>query len=85
MRTPIPPQPYATYLTNATGNGKRLVVVPVNNNQLSVVGFAAFFLYPASQYQGKNYCAQYVGAMVQGAPGLPPESGSGVYHVKLFQ
>jgi hypothetical protein len=76
---------YATYRSYGTGNGKRLVIVPVSQNLQTVVGFAAFFLYPASQYQGKNYCAQYVGSMVQGAPGLPPGSGSGVYHMKLFR
>lgn len=76
---------YETYLSNGIGNGKRLVIVPVNNNEATVAGFAAFFLYPANQYSGKNYCAEYVGAMVQNAPGLPPEIGSGVYHVKLFR
>lgn len=78
---------YATYSSNTTnpGNGKRIVIVPVNNNQLTVAGFAAFFLYPASQYGGKNYCGEYIGAVVQGVPGMPPGSGSGVYHLKLFQ
>jgi Flp pilus assembly protein TadG len=76
---------YATYRSHSTGNGKRLVVVAVNDDRQTVVGFAAFFLYPANQYQGKNYCAEYVGSMVQGAPGLPPASGSGVRRMKLFR
>jgi Flp pilus assembly protein TadG len=78
---------YATYRANTTtpGNGKRIVIVPVNNNQQTVAGFAAFFLYPASQYSGKNYCGEYIGSVVQGVPAMPPGSGSGVYHLKLFQ
>jgi len=78
---------YATYHANTTnpGNGKRIVIVPVNNNQQTVAGFAAFFLYTADQYAGKNYCGEYIGAITQGAPGLPPGSGSGVYHMKLIQ
>jgi Flp pilus assembly protein TadG len=78
---------YTTYRNNTTnpGNGKRIVTVVVNNNQQTVVGFAAFFLYPANQYTGKNYCGQYIGTMTQLVPGMPPGSGSGVYHMKLFQ
>jgi Flp pilus assembly protein TadG len=77
---------YATYRTNTTnpGNGKRIVIVVVNNNQQTVVGFASFFLYPAAQYGDKNYCAEYIGSVVQGVPLMPPGSGSGVYHLKLF-
>ena len=78
---------YATYRANTThpGNGKRIVTVVVNDDERTVVGFATFFLFPASQYQGKNYCAQYIGSQVQGAPGLPPGSGSGLYRLKLLR
>jgi Flp pilus assembly protein TadG len=78
---------YATYRNNTTnpGNGKRIVTVAVNNNEQTIVGFAAFFLYPANQYGSKGYCGQYIGSVVQGVPGMPPGSGSGVYHLKLIQ
>jgi Flp pilus assembly protein TadG len=77
---------YTVYHNNTTnpGNGKRIVTVPVNNNEQTVVGFAAFFLYPANQYGNKNYCGQYIGSVVQGVPWLPPGSGFGVYHMKLI-
>lgn len=76
---------YAAYLSKGTGNGKRLVLAPVNDGQTTVVGFAAFFLEPYGQNGGKNVCAEYIGSYVQGLPGLPPESGSGVWHMRLFQ
>ncbi len=76
---------YEDYLKNGNGNGRRIVTVVVNDDQQSVVGFAAFFLYPASEYGNKNYCGEYIGQMVQGLPGLPPGSGYGYYHLKLFQ
>jgi hypothetical protein len=77
---------YSAYLHNSVnpGNGKRLVTVPVNDGT-TVVGFAAFFLMPHGQNGDKNVCAEYVGYMVHGAPGRPPGSGSGVYHIKLYQ
>jgi hypothetical protein len=78
---------YTTYRNNTVtpGNGKRIVTVVVNNNQQNVAGFASFFLYPADQYANKNYCAQYIGAVVQGVPGMPPGSGSGFYHLSLLR
>jgi hypothetical protein len=45
---------YATYKANGTGNGRRLIIVPVNDgggDGAKVVGFALFFL---RQVTGKN-------------------------------
>jgi len=46
---------YAEYMTSGEGNGRRLVIVPVNDPATNVVlGFAAFFLHP-------NICKSEVG------------------------
>ncbi|HEV2202389.1 MAG TPA: TadE/TadG family type IV pilus assembly protein [Bryobacteraceae bacterium] len=63
---------YATYDSNGTGNGRRLVGVPINTGypDYMAVQIAAFFLPPANTYdQGGNspWCAEYVGPWVQGS------------------
>lgn len=86
---------YAQYLTNGTGNGERVVYVPVNSGSpnYTALGFAGFFLLNAASYSGlggnDSACAEYIGTYVQGAagqgtPGLAP-GGSGAYHIKLYQ
>ncbi len=82
---------YADYVANNTGNGRRMVVVPVNtwNPDYRVVGFAAFFLLPADDYLSasggnKAFCAEYIGPYVQG--GRRKGGGSpGAYVVRLLQ
>jgi hypothetical protein len=76
---------YASYRSNTInpGNKKRIIVVAVNNNEQTVADFAAFFLYPAVEYTGNTWCAKYLGSMVQGVPGMPPGSGSGIYQLRL--
>jgi len=82
---------YADYLANGAGNGMRVVMTPVNNGppNFDVVGFAGFFLLPASYYTGINgngsACAEYIGTYVQGAGGDLAPGGSGAYHIKLYQ
>lgn len=82
---------YAQYLANGTGNGERVVMVPVNNGppNFDVVGFAGFFLLNAAYYNGLNgngsACAEYIGAYVQGGGADLAASGSGAYHIKLYQ
>lgn len=91
--TDITSTTYAEYKAAGNGNGKRLVVVPVNglvDGVSTVVGFAAFFLltpdnYPKTPAAKACWCAEYVGQLVQGVPGLPPGTGSGVYHLKIFR
>jgi len=81
---------YAVYLANGTGNGERVVYVPVNSGapNYTNLGFAGFFLLNASYYSGlggnDSACAEYIGTYVQGAGNLAP-GGSGAYHIKLYQ
>jgi hypothetical protein len=63
---------YSSYVSNGTGNGRRLVGVPINNGapDYRVVQIAAFFLQTVGNYdQGGNspWCAEYIGAWVQGS------------------
>jgi hypothetical protein len=81
---------YEEYLANGIGNGKRVVVVPINGGgpNFFVQGLAGFFLLPAATYSKLNgndsACAEYIGVWVQGVP-TPQPGGSGAYHLKLYQ
>ena len=80
---------YAEYEANDTGNGRRLVVVPVNNahHDNIVLGFGLFFLLLAEEYpQGGNqpFCAEFVGPYVQGSR-HNGAGGAGAYSVRLVQ
>lgn len=82
---------YAQYLAAGGGNGRRVVVVPINNGPPSytAVGFAGFFLLNESYYAnlkgGNNSaCAEYIGAWTQGSS-KPTPGGSGAFHVRLAQ
>ncbi len=81
---------YAAYLANGTGNGERVVYVPVNSGapNYTALGFAGFFLLNAASYAGlggnDSACAEYIGTYVQGAGNLA-QGGSGAYHIKLYQ
>jgi hypothetical protein len=81
---------YAQYQTSHTGNGERVVVVPVNGgapNYLAI-GYAAFFLATPASYSklggNDSACAEYIGAWTQGSP-YSSGSGSGAYHIRLLQ
>ena len=72
---------YAGYKSLRNGNGRRMVVVPVNNGapNFAIVGFAGFFLLTPSDYDptgNQPACAEYVGAWTQGNP----YSGGGSIH-----
>ncbi len=81
---------YPQYLAGGTGNGMRVILVPVNNGppNFIAVGFAGFFLLNASYYSGLNgnqsACGEYIGTFVHGASNLAP-GGTGAFHIKLFQ
>jgi len=80
---------YAEYEANNLGNGRRLVVVPINNGHPDniVLGFALFFLLRAEEYpQGGNkpFCAEFVGPYVQGSR-HKGAGGAGAYSVRLVQ
>lgn len=84
---------YAQYVANNTGNGRRIVAVPINDggspvgvNQ-RVVGFGAFFLKRTGLYNSggnQSWCAEYVGAWVQGSRTKGVLSG-GTYVVRLVE
>jgi hypothetical protein len=82
---------YAQYRALGQGNGTRVVQVPVNGGAPDYinVGFAGFFLLNYDYYNnlkgGNNSaCAEYIGNFIQGVP-TPIPSGSGAFHMKLYQ
>jgi Flp pilus assembly protein TadG len=83
---------YAEYIAGGTGNGRRIIVVPINtwNPGYRVVGFATFFLMEPSVYQAANggnkpFCAEFVQAgYVQGSH-HQGAGGTGGYAVRLVQ
>jgi hypothetical protein len=84
---------YAQYVTRNTGNGRRIVACPINDggtpvgSNQRVVGFGAFFLKRTGEYNnGGNqaWCAEYVGAWVQGSRRKGSQLG-GTYVVRLVE
>ncbi len=80
---------FVAYEAADEGNGRRLVAVPINTwyPDYRIVGFAAFFLLPASEYpQGGNrsFCAEFVGPWVEGSR-RRGAGGTGAYAVRLVQ
>lgn len=75
-----------------TGNGRRLVAAPINLGAPGgylIVQIGAFFLQKEDDYLeamggNKPFCAEYVGAYVQGAAG-PGAGNPGYYVVRLVQ
>jgi hypothetical protein len=64
---------YAAYRATRSGNGRRMVVVPINNGapDFAIAGFAGFFLLTPGSYDitgNEPACAEYVGAWTQGNP-----------------
>jgi hypothetical protein len=85
-------QNYAEYKAAGLGNGRRIIVVPINtwHPDYRVVGFATFFLMEASVYQAANggnkpFCAEFVQAgYVQGSQ-HQGAGGTGGFAVRLVQ
>ena len=81
--------PGAANFASYHGNGRRLVVMPVNtySPNYTILGFRAFFLLRANDYQsGGNteWCAEYVGSYVQGSR-TNGAGASGAYVARLVQ
>ncbi len=84
---------YEEYKAAGTGNGRRIINVPVLDKDNYVAGFAAFFLNgTASKYSGTNgnqpVCAEYIGSAVVGNPfngGSGPGPGGHVFRVRLYR
>ncbi|MBI3681635.1 MAG: hypothetical protein HY235_14735 [Acidobacteria bacterium] len=80
---------YASYLASGHGNGRRVVIMPVQDLSTSVVyGFGMFFLLPAASYDHTGnaaWCAVYVGqAAIPNSPG-PGAGTPGAYNIKLVE
>jgi hypothetical protein len=87
---------YANYIALGSGNGRRIVGVPVNSGPPAfiAVGIGMFFLQATPLYQAVQgntpICAEYVGPYVQGAmhagAGATANAGNtGGYVVRLIQ
>jgi len=88
-------QTYAEYLSNAHGNSRRIIAAPINdggtpagsNNR--IVGIGAFFLKQTGDYGnggGQAWCAEYIGAWVQGSGKKGVGDGvNGAFVVRLAQ
>jgi Flp pilus assembly protein TadG len=64
---------YTQYKSNLTGNGRRVVLVPINNGapDFYIAGFAGFFLLTSPSYDvtgNQPPCAEYIGSWTQGNP-----------------
>jgi hypothetical protein len=83
---------YDEYVAAGTGNGRRLVVVPINTwrPDYRVVGFATFFLLESSVYQAANggnkpFCGEFVQAGYVEGSHHQGAGGTGGYVVRLVQ
>lgn len=80
---------FAQYLNNGSGNGRRLIGAPINvgNPTYRIVQIGAFFLSRAQDYgQGGNkpFCAEYIGAWLQGGKGKAVQP-AGAYVARLVR
>jgi hypothetical protein len=80
---------FAQYSSRAQGNGRRIVAMPVNTGypNYTIVQIGAFLLLPESEYANggnKPFCAEYVGAWVQGST-RRGAADAGAYAVKLIR
>jgi len=87
---------YSAYLANGTGNGRRVIGVPVNGGppDFTAIGIGAFLLLPTPVYQGVQgntpICAEYIGPYVAGstragAGATSAVGNTGGYMVRLIQ
>ncbi len=82
---------YEEYRSSGTGNGRRMVLVPINggpNTNFRIIGFASFFLGQVNDYKvspSDSFCAEYVGSAVLGGTTGGANPGSGAYSVRLVR
>jgi Flp pilus assembly protein TadG len=75
-------------LSQYNGNGRRLVVMPVSDphNNNIVLGYRAFLLLRANQYNGgggSDYCAVYIGSYNEGSTTIAAYTGT--FKTRLVQ
>ncbi len=78
-----------SYLGNGSGNGRRVVIAPINdgvvtgngsNSYTTVVGFGAFLMETATDKNSGPICGQYLGTVIPGQPfsgGVSPGGNPG--------
>jgi Flp pilus assembly protein TadG len=92
---------YTAYKAAGKGNGRRLIVVPVSeawglggsaqkgngNADVTVMGFASFFLAPSSDISGSSgcFCAEYVGRATSWNGPAGASDGTSTYTIALFR
>ncbi len=78
----------ASTYSEYTGNGRRILIVPVNDkgDPARIVGFAGFFLPPDSCGDKNNTpcCGEYIGPVVKHGK-RRGAGGTGLFVVKLFR
>jgi Flp pilus assembly protein TadG len=85
---------YAEYVSGGTGNGRRVVILPVGNPSTwsgngngseTVMGFAAFFLNPSYSGNSGAICATYIGPANMNGSSSGSSDGTKIYYNVLFQ
>ena len=80
---------YEQYASRGAGNGRRLVVVPINtwSPDYTILGFGAFFLLTDNNYShsgNQPWCGEYLGPYVEGSSYKGAGEG-GAYMVRLVR
>ena len=79
----------STSFSSYTGNGRRVLVVPVNDGSdpAHLVGFAGFFVPPNACGSGNTSacCAEYIGPALEFANHAGGASSGGIYQVQLIR
>ena len=84
---------YAAYLASGTGNGRRIITVPIggtwsghgSNASTTVLGFGNFLLDPIYSGSSGPICATYIGPGTFNGNSSGATDGTKVYTVNLFQ
>lgn len=76
---------YQSYIAGRAGNGRRVVVLPIQDARQPVVkGFGMFFL-PASQPEGGPWCVEYAGQAYLPNSRTPGAGEPGAYAIRLVR
>jgi Flp pilus assembly protein TadG len=88
---------YTAYKLSNTGNGRRILVVPVSENwglgaggtktDVTVMGFASFFIPPSAGISGNSgpFCAEYIGRATSWNGPAGGTDGTVTYKIVLFR
>lgn len=76
---------YAAYLAGKRGNGRRVVVMPIQDSRdASVRGFGMFFL-PPPQTESGPWCVEYAGQAYMPVSATPGAGMAGAYAIRLVR